>query len=635
MFGWGRAREGHRGTVVIVSLLLVMVIALIGRAAVGLDPGLLALSRRSANRTAARQAADSGLDYALHRLRENPGWHGDGDAVVVDTPALTVIEQTGNVIGLIRQPDGQVSQFRIRFNFQDGPAGGDGWNDPAPAQTIDNPYVSLNNMTSGNPVPLPRADGPGWSVSDSAVGPTSVPRRAVAVLVEGRAGKGLRGLTSADPNQAPRGPVSTAVVEAVYHVGLNQDVTSAALMAGSNIDLTVAQDGYALVSLYGAKEGDRPRLRAKGSVSVLHPDGTAGDLSMAKTEGEIGRNAGAPPGFVGNLRGQGATLVQENVGDGADFYNLQWDAVTKASPDPTESVHIPAGTYVVWDDNSIHYYDLGFEEYKTYMTDPANHADAGTSLTWGFPQIRDPANYAAFNRIVVWPEYDDTCQSIGFDHDTFVEPSTRGVTDFTVMPRGGAPFLPDDTNEVIPGAADSYTNNNVQVRVVQATLSAPGDVRILGRLVGSAGTITTEGSFRLATPYGRMQGTAETNYSEGGLNLYAKGDIDLSGYRAYANDFREISFRGLIYTWGDFHAYTGHPDVPTDRWNTSSFYGAVVAYGSEPGVGTPGSSGQGAISMMGSKINLWNNVGSVTDALDIAAAAAPQGIERAYYTVHQ
>lgn len=625
----------RRGTVVIVSLLLVMVIALIGRAAVGLDPGLLALSRSSANRVAARQAADSGLDYALHRLRENPTWRGDGNATVVDTPALTVVEREGNVVGLIRQPDGQVSQFRIRFNFQDGPGGGDGLNDPPSDLRIDHPYVSLSNLGSGSMAPLPRAEGAGWSVTDPSVGPGSVPRRAVAVLVEGRAGKGLRELTTAAPNQAPGGPVSTVVVEGVYHLGLNQDVTSAALMAGSNIDLTVAAGGQTLVALYGAEEGDRPRLRAKGSVSVTNPDGTPGDVVMVKAEGEIGRNAGAPPGFVGNLRGLGATLAQENVGDGADFYNLQWDAVSKASPDPAESVHIPAGTYVVWDDNSIHYYDMGFDEYKTYMGNPANHSDAGTALTWGFPQIRDPANYSAFDRIVVWPEYDDTCQSIGFDHDTFIEPSARGVTDFTVMPRGGAPFLPDDTTEVIAGAADSYTNNNVQVRVVQATLSAPGDVRIMGRLVGSAGTITTEGSFRLATPYGRMQGTAETNYSEGGLNLYSKGDIDISGYRAYNNDFREISFRGLIYTWGDFRAYTGHPDVPVDRWDKSSFYGAVVAYGSEPGVGTPGSNGLGSIDMMASEINLWNHVDSVTDALDIAAASAPQSLERAYYTIHQ
>ena len=93
------------------------------------------------------------------------------------------------------------------------------------------------------------------------------------------------------------------------------------------------------------------------------------------------------PGFVGNLTGRGATFAQENVGDGSDFYNLEWGEVAQANPDPAEAAHIPAGTYVIWDDSSLHYYDRSFDDYKAYMSDPGNHSDPGVQLSWGFPEF--------------------------------------------------------------------------------------------------------------------------------------------------------------------------------------------------------------------------------------------------------
>src|SRR5437660_152237 len=111
----------QRGIILISTLLILTVMTMFVGATLALGNGWQASEVNLEERNAALNAADSGVHYARCRLRENPSWRGDGDGTVVSTPDLTVVEDQGNVIGLVHSPHGQVSQFRLRFNFYDGP----------------------------------------------------------------------------------------------------------------------------------------------------------------------------------------------------------------------------------------------------------------------------------------------------------------------------------------------------------------------------------------------------------------------------------------------------------------------------------------------------------------------------------
>ena len=130
--------------------------------------------------------------------------------------------------------------------------------------------------------------------------------------------------------------------------------------------------------------------------------------------------------------------------------------------------------------------------------------------------------------------------TVNFDHDTRVVTSPAGVTDFTVMPRGGASFSPSDDSDTVPGAADSWDQHNVEIRVTESVLTTPGDTRFLGYVVGRAGTITTEGEMTIVTPNTRMNNNSQIAQ---GLNLYVQGDINLSSYRERHNSYGEIDFK--------------------------------------------------------------------------------------------
>lgn len=628
-----------QGVVLIVSLLLVFSIAFLGHAAMALNPGLLSLSSHTVKKDLARRAADSGLEYALNRLKEEPTWFGDGNAVIIDEPGLYVEESGGNVIGLITSEDGKVSQFRIRFNYQDGDAGGDSVADPTAEFWVDHPYVSRNNLGTTAPNPLPRGDGSNFEVTDPASGTHTVPGQAVSVIVEGRSGPGLQNHTKASANASPSGTVTSRVTEACFKLSVNSAVPHAAVMGGGDVNFMVPATGRVLVQMRGDYEDRTPRIRSKGSVAVSTPSGGVGELLVSNTRGEIGRNPSGLPGFQGNLTGQGADIVNESVGDGTDFYKLQWDDVTQASSDPntSDTIRIPAGTYVAWDDNTLHYYDMDFESYKTFMTDPANHSDPGTPLTWGLREIRESANIQAVRRVPIWPEPMSNGQStlsLNLESDTRVITSSSGVSDFTLTTRRGAQYSPDDTSDLIPGAGDSYTSYNVQLRLEQSTFSAPGDINILGKLVGRSSTITAEGGFRMVTPYGKMQRTWNDPDAPYGLNLYSKGDIKMSGFREYWNNFSQVRMAGLVYTWGNFECITGHPAIPEQDWAEGEFKGSIVAYGSDPASGTPGSSGNGTVTFQASEVELYNNYDTIAAVVNPESGNLSMSMERTLYVTH-
>lgn len=599
-----------------MSLFLVIVIGMIGRAVIMLGPGALAVSDSSITRAQAQRAAESGLEYAASKLRANPNWRGSDNRVTLDTPGLTVVEDQGNVIGLLSDKQGNVSQFRMRFNYQDGDPGADSLADPGQENEINLVYVSLNNLRGAKEIPIPVAESGSYRVTKPDEGPHALPRGEAYLVVEGRAGRGLNHQGDR-PNAPVQGQVSRYVAEAYLEVTLNDPNGQASMMGGGDIAFKVAKNGKVDVQVRGTGGSSDvlPRLRSKGSVSV-DDNGTPGALHMV--QGEVGRDENKPPGFSAAAQG-GITLAQESVGDGKDFFNLKWDAVTKAGSDPARGtpVKIPGGTYVHWDDGSTHYYDMSLADYEAYMAVASNQADGGVVLSSNLKEIRDSANVNATSgglsvRGVRDPYTGNFATTWLISKDMLVQPSGQGVESIAVIPRSGASYSPTDTTDSIAlSQPDRYSTQSINFTMKQSIVSANGDLALFAQINGQDSTLTSAANLKIITTKAEMiskndkggggggnHGKGDSYFSNGldvaqqlQLNMYAKKDIAISSY--FQNGFKDLELEGLVYSWGNFTATLG--DAGLDKWAPLELKGAVVAYGADPTSANPGGAGTGRI----------------------------------------
>ncbi|MEW6280905.1 MAG: hypothetical protein AB1758_19980, partial [Candidatus Eremiobacterota bacterium] len=352
----------RRGIVLITSIVLAVVMIMFVSAAISLGPGNLASGQLAVQQAHAQRAAQSGIDYCLARMRLDPAWKGDTNQVTINRPDLVVEEDQGNVFGLVRAADGQWSQFRVRFNFQDGAAGPDGLDDPTTA--IQNPYVSFNNLMGAAPADVLRADQPGYAVSAGSQVAFVLPTWGISVAAEGRAG--LRGVNPAVPS-GDYGGVATQVVEAVYQIPgggpAPTPVQPAGSMAGKDflVELDTGQ-----VNVTSTAVGDTPRVRTKGQLSIT---GGGGAYNYVSPQGEVRTSSGTMTGSYDSAQ---VTVVGEAAMD--PYYQLAWSEVKKA---PATGPKIQAGTYVWWEDGTLHYYDMSFTDYATYIQ--GNPTDPGVS----------------------------------------------------------------------------------------------------------------------------------------------------------------------------------------------------------------------------------------------------------------
>lgn len=361
-----------RGIVLVISIVLAVVMIMFVGAAIGLGPANLVAGQNTVYRDQAERAAESGVQYALAQLQKDPTWRGALNTVTVNSPDLYVVEDNGNVIGLLTAPDGSRSQFRLRFNYKDGSGGADGLEDSA--QDVDIPYVSLNNLTGGGEAQVPRADGPGYSVTPTSATPHTVPIWACSLAVEGRAGKGMEQASPANPNPAVVGGATRVVVEGIYQVpDLGPGMQETALMAAGGFKSHLKSALEKKVEL-STKSGDQTaKLRSKGLVEVTGGDPTA-------------NFGGKEDGDVEVYSGDGALTAAYNatkvkVAQEADldpFYQLVWNDVKKPAPDADK---LKAGTYVWWQDGTLHYYDMSYSDYVTAIkADPSNPGVAPAPL---------------------------------------------------------------------------------------------------------------------------------------------------------------------------------------------------------------------------------------------------------------
>ena len=400
-----------------------------------LSRGGLAGSQHQEGADLALRAAESGLRYAQTRLAANPVWRGDGNAVVLSDPDLTVLEERGNVIGILRAPSGEYSQFRIRFNFQDDGAGNrDRYPDPSARSWIDSRYVSVNNIAGGSARPVPRAEGPNFSVLPNSQAPYRVPPGAACLLVEGRAGTGLRELSPDSPNPAPvsGGAVTTRVVEAYLQAQASPDSDAAAMAAG-RLSVLLPPDGN---RLRVDSNSGVPRLRSKRAIAV---EGGNGDANYVSPNGE----AVSRDGLTAR-----SSVEQQREGEQDEFYKLAWEDVKKAGDGDQE---LSAGTYVVWDDGSLHYYGMNYADYARWVTaSPANANNPGTVMTLGEGAIVHRGRKLRItDNVVIKPVGD--------------------VNEFNFIPRAGAQ---EDPPGAAPDPEDESEEGEVDLDAIESAVAA-------------------------------------------------------------------------------------------------------------------------------------------------------------------
>lgn len=436
----------RRAFVLLSSLMLAVVMVMFVAAAVELGPGGLRFGRSGQERVSSEQAARSGLDYCLAQLRLDPNWRGDKNSTTVSRPDFVVSESFGNVVGLIRAEDGNWVQFRVRFNFQDGPGGADNFA-ADPAFAVDHPYVSFNNLLATLPAGVPRADGSGYRVTSSSQTAFQLPGGCASLAVEGRSG--LRGAEPATPWVlfAATGP--RVVVEAVFQrntQAVTQTFQPSGSMAGKDFRVELDKN-VGTVSVTAAQPTDTPRLRAKSAAAVT--GGAA--QNYLSPQGEVRTKAGV---LGAAYDASQTSVVPEPLID--PYFQLAWNQVKKAS---SSGPVLKGGTYVWWDDGSLHYYDMSYSDYVNYMQDPANVNDPGTT-----PVLPTTVQFVD----------QDGLKMMIVSGDVYVEGSDLGVTEMAVIPRNGAADAPPGDPEEGGGAAgvkafaiDASTNPTLIVNFLQ------------------------------------------------------------------------------------------------------------------------------------------------------------------------
>ena len=620
-----------RAFVMLSVLLVMLVVGMLLRAAILRMPIVSGSYRHAGDQDTARRAAESGLEYAVTQLRQNPLWRGGGASrTVVNQSGLVVEEERGNVFGRLSD-GGRQSQFRLRFNFQDGAGGGDSLTDPSPEHWLKMPWISLNNLMGTSDVLVPLGNGPDGSVPVLSVAHGVVPPQSVSLRVEGLANG------------------QSVVIEGVYRVTANHAVQDAVVMAGGDLQLNVVGKAF-LNAAHPRNSADNwVRLRTKKALRVTHPNGSAAELEVAPDrKAQLARDQAR--GMVAQFDQDAVQVVQEDASDGKDFYSVKWENVHQADSraNTTTAIQIKAGTYVAWPDGSVHYFDMSLREYKQFIAVPANQAEPGTPITQRMSEVRTSTNLELNpGRMAMRPHplpyyrnddlhYEDGVLWNMANTDLLVQASDSGTKDFAFVPQ--FPAAANTTQEMTPVPAGGYTPDNLMLSLINATITAPGQVDLQCCVKGRAGTITSEGNLsivagRTLTLKGQrtavqdldmvdpelLRSLAQKARLQGGkekaglglddedsgtlqLNIYGKGDVNISSFAG--RSYRSLGFQGLMYSWGNFRLNAGE-DNPQVRRGNVVLNGSLVSYGNDPARQQPGmGADKGGVSVKARNLHL-------------------------------
>lgn len=429
-------KKDSRGIVLLTVLFIALLVSMFIGSAIAVSPRTLGLAQTQDTALTAKAAAESGVRYALTRILSDPEWRGTGDGLVVDTPELKVVENDGYVWGYMTTSDGKSSMFRIRFNYEDGSGGADGLDDSS-GERIRIPYVSVNNLTKGSATVVPRASESSSKVSDPNVGPYTVPAHAICLLVEGLAGSRLGEFDPASPN--PDGTLPSTVIESIFTVGGIDTITEGAVSM-SNRDLTLFVDPGQNVDVNSVGP-TKALVRSRARVRV-HNEG--GGQEHYISDGSVYTEDSTLDALYDSGR-----VTTETEDPANPFYRITWEDVEELE----STTHtLKAGTYVWWDDGSLHYYDLDYADYVTWIRDGTNRTNPGTVIF---------ANGSVTGGASLPSSVTIGKGKINISGDVSILPTSSGTTDFTMIPREGAPLGPPPPggSGSTPGTGSSAPGN--------------------------------------------------------------------------------------------------------------------------------------------------------------------------------
>lgn len=405
-------RLQKRGFFLVSALMISIVVAFFVGA--GLKLSHMSLKSTNTEEKRALLAAESGLRYVQSCQAADYAWNADR-GLVVNTAEMVVYEDSGNIIGILRTEEGDFAQFRVRFNYQDDSAADlDGRTDPS-LYPIDSPYVSVNNILGGSPRSVRRAEGPAWSVASSSPVLYEVPAGTACVISEGRYGPGLASLSASNLNPTPDGKVTVRAVEGYLEAPAPPGGDSAAMSAA---DMTFALEPLQNVSLQAKSDSQVSRLRSRARIEVEGGDNPNLVSNQGETHTQDGTLLADPDGNV-------QTFTEDT---NREFLSLGWGDVKQAtSADST----LAAGTYVIWDDGSIRYFDMDYDSYAQAVV--ANPNLAGTTL--GAADL--PPGMTFDTSVPGKPKL-----TIG--QNIFVDGSSASTNELNIIPRKGAQENPPD-----------------------------------------------------------------------------------------------------------------------------------------------------------------------------------------------
>ncbi len=621
------------------AILVTIVIFLIVGATLALAPTHLASAATYTDSQRAQLSVEAGLAYARAKLREDLTWRASPDSgphetVRLPDESLVVVEDHGNVIGLIQFEPGQFGQFRIRFNYQDGAGERDGMDNPERTNFVDHEFISANNLSGSTPIALIRdrryqryLNYQGMQMqqldelteSDESVSPFQV-----YLAIEGRSGPGFRELSLDAPNAKPNG---LRLVERMAEVRLEanfSETLDAAAMAAGDINATLYPERPGIERKHSPQlyissnkrgtAGTPPRIRSKGEVTAVRSD-RADEVSLNSPGGF----ANTATGTLGAGTVSSPTMQVQTEDPGADFYSLEWDEIHHATSDQTsaDAVNLDAGTYVVWENSNgkpeLHYYDMGMEDYTEHMKQ--NPGDPGEVLSRDLKEVRNNYSQLGGNQIRLHDNTDAETGNLSaqllVSTDVHVS-ATDETNEFNYIPQRGfmdgpppGGVLPHP-NEVDPNA--SYLNTNISFQFVnnegrrKTTFTSDGDITLNSRVYGDGGAITSTSDINIVG-VGQLDALGAENKGEG-ISLYSKGDITINTYKpnpsGETGKYNDIRFNGVLYAWGDINFEMAPPPEETVPESFFTNYGqllvkgAIVAYGGNPGDSTASSPGSGS-----------------------------------------
>jgi hypothetical protein len=456
----------RKGIVLITTMLIMLLVVMLVTAVTISSHNSLSLSGNFQANQAALLAAESGIQYAMLRLRQKPSWRGNDPDGVPSGQGFYVQEDNGCVVGFLETPYGWLSQFRLRFNYYDGDGGADGLNDPGEFYLFKMPYVSVNNLGSSASRPVPRGQGQNYAVTDDSDGLYQVPGFTACIIAEGRGGPGMREADLNNPEAGIDGrAVAVRVVEAYLKVD-NSDSIDAAMMAAGDIEATVKGD-LAL----GTKDDDvPPRLRSRGAVTVYDENGEAGagKLTMQGSQTAEVRDA---DGEI--LASYDPDKVSPRTESGENFYQLKWEDVRTARKTAENNyVDLAAGTYVAGKDGVLRYYDMSFADYAE-LAGQKSEADLRALAKYTFSNgstlssVASGAEGAQYEGGLLWETNNKTGKDLEATLRVSKNVNVRAVTgsdasgaattvaDFTLTVEGGVVTDQDGTTSLGEEATES------------------------------------------------------------------------------------------------------------------------------------------------------------------------------------